>query len=129
MNIAPISSYNNKTSFGMAFKKNPPKEVTKLFADTMRTMQPKERETFVNSVDKLVTRAKECPIEIEHTLVSGYTPHYGAKIGNEIYSYDPQKSTNQANSIIESMETAVKSAEDKYDFNNNMLKLNKILNS
>lgn len=128
MNIAPISNYNNRTSFGMAFKKNPPKEVTKLFADTMKTMQPKEREKFVASVDELVTRAKECPIEIEHSLVSGYTPHYGAKIENNIYSYDPQKSTNQANSIIESMESAVKAAEDKHDFNNNMLKLRKILN-
>lgn len=129
MNIAPISNYNNQTSFGMAFKKNPPKEVTKLFEETISSMRPKERESFVDQVSQIIQRAKSCPVEIEHTLVTDYSPHYGAKVGNNTYTYNPQSSTNRADSILSTMSRAVSAAENQHDINSNMSRLSKIFNA
>lgn len=131
MNISPISSssnYRNQTSFGMAFKKPSP-EVKKIFNETLRAMNPKERENFVNSVGEIVERAKKCPVDIEHTVVNSYTPHYGAQVKNGIYSYDPQKSTNKAASILESMNRAVKAAENEHNIDINQQKLDNLFNA
>ena len=128
MNISPVSNYNNRQSFGMAFKK-PSKEVSELFYDTMRTMSPVERASFVKSVDEIVGRAKTCPVPIEHKIATGYSPHYAAKVGDTTYTYNPQQSTNRANSILDTMNTAVSAAENQHDLNVNQLNLSKILNA
>lgn len=130
MNISPIantSNYRNQTSFGMAFKKPSP-EVTKIFNEALRPMSPKERENFVNSVGSIVERAKKCPVDIEHTIVTGHVPHYGAKVRGNIYTYDAQKSTKSAESILDSMYRAVSAAENEHNIDANQLRLNKILN-
>ena len=121
-------NYRNQTSFGMAFKKPSP-EVNKIFNDTLRAMNQKEREVFVASVGQLVERAKSCPVDIEHTIVTSYTPHYGAKVRGNIYSYDTKSSTNRANSIIDSMSRAVQAAENEHNIDINQERLNKIFNA
>lgn len=127
MNIAPVSNYNNRTSFGMAFKK-PSQEVNELFKDTLRGMSPKERVNFVDTVGQLIARAKSCPIDIEHTIYNDYMPHYGAKVGKNIYTYNVQKSTNKADSIIDTMERAIRVAENEHDINKNHSRLLGFLN-
>lgn len=130
MNISPFSTsnYRNQTTFGMAFKKPSP-EVNRIFNETLRLMNPKERETFVASVGQIVERAKKCPVDIEHTVVTGYTQHYGAKVRGNIYTYDPQRSTNRAASIIETMDSAVKAAENEHNIDVNQERLNQIFNA
>lgn len=124
--ISNTSNYRNQTSFGMAFKKPSP-DVIKIFNETLRPMSPNERENFVNSVGAIVERAKKCPVDIEHTIVTGYVPHYGAKVRGNIYSYDTQKSTNRAKSILDTMNRAVSAAENEHNIDANQLRLNKIL--
>ncbi|MCM1265775.1 MAG: hypothetical protein NC200_06205 [Candidatus Gastranaerophilales bacterium] len=131
MNISPVSNmsnFRNQTSFGMAFKK-PSKEVSEFFYSVMSPMNPTERATFVKQVGENIGRAKSCPVPIEHTLCPDYCTHYGAKVGDVIYTYNPQKSTNRVNSILESMDKAIAAAENQHDLNVNKANLDNILNA
>lgn len=122
MNISPVPSYKNQTSFGMAFKKPSP-EVLKMFNETLTYMRPDGRKEFVNEVAIRVQRAKSCPVNIEHVICNDGRS-YGARVGNNVYTYNPQSSTNRAISILEVMDTAIGSAENQHDINVNAKKLN-----
>lgn len=126
MNISPVSNYRNQTSFGMAFKK-PSSEVSKFFEDVITSLNPEERAKFVQDVGKRVQRAKLCPVPIEHTVEKNRI--YGAKVGNTIYSYNPETSTNRSKSILEVMDEGIKAAENQHDINLNTKRLNDILNA
>lgn len=127
MNISPVSSYRNQTSFGMAFKKPSP-EVSKLFNEVLTPLSPEGRKEFVDEVGKRVQRAKSCPVPIEHTISSDGRS-YGAKVVNNIYTYDTRTSTNRVKSILGAMDTAISAAENQHDINVNAKKLNDILNA
>ena len=121
-----ISAYNNnKTSFG-AFNQ-PSKAVINHFSDAIRVLNPENRQKFVTEVDKLVKSAADCPVPIEHKIISSYSEYYAPVVRGKTIISD-KKHNCVANYILDVMTRAVNYAKDVADADANIATVKKIFN-